>query len=307
MAWRWAFGIALVTLLMVNAAIAHEMIALSVPTWAKRQLDISYAPSSPAQRLDLYWPQTGPATVPLIIAIHGGGFRGGDKRSSELDPMITALSHGYAVAAVNYRLSAEARFPAAVTDIKAAIRYLRAHAGALGLDPARFAVWGASAGGNLAAMMATTSGYPLFDDPTLGNGEVSSAVQAAVDWYGPVDFAAIGQQYGTDTGKKAVMDSFVSQYLGAAPDLVPTIARAAAPGTYVTPTMPPILIEHGGSDSLVPVDQSRDLAARVAHVAGQARVTFVVLEGAEHSDPAFGHEETLRRVYRFLNSGLNNP
>lgn len=142
MGCRFVLIILLLPYITISGAAAHQPIALTVPPWAKRQLDVSYAPSSPAQRLDLYWPPAPDVRFPLVIAVHGGGFEGGDKRYSELDPMLTALAHGYAVAAINYRLSGEAKFPAAVVDVKAAIRYLRAHADSFHLDASRFAIWG---------------------------------------------------------------------------------------------------------------------------------------------------------------------
>lgn len=103
----------------------------------RKMFDLPYAGRSPAQRLDLYWPEASPGDngpggsgpYPVILAIHGGAFMGGDKRDVQLKPMLAGLKRGYVVAAVNYRMSGEARFPALVHDIKAAIRWLRAHAG----------------------------------------------------------------------------------------------------------------------------------------------------------------------------------
>lgn len=117
--------------------------------------DVAYAELSEAQKLDLYVPETGEAPYPLVIYIHGGAFMMGDKAMSanELDPLINA---GFAVASLNYRLSGEALFPAQVHDVKAAVRWLRANAETYGIDPDNFAAWGASAGGNLVAMLGTT-------------------------------------------------------------------------------------------------------------------------------------------------------
>jgi len=148
---------------------------------------LAYGTDSPNQVVDLYVPD-GSGPWPLVIGIHGGAFRAGT-RNWELSNVPALLEQGYAVAAVEYRLSGEALFPAAVQDVKQATAYLRAHAGELGLDYSFFAAWGRSAGGHLSAMLGVTSGQRTeFDYP--GGGD--SSVQAVIDWYGPSDFLAAG-------------------------------------------------------------------------------------------------------------------
>ena len=122
--------------------------------------DLAYAGDSPSQKLDLYLPATGEPPYPVILGIHGGSFAYGDKADGQITTVLEALDRGYAVAGLNYRLSDEAPFPAAVYDVKAAVRWLRAHAGEYQLDPGRFAAWGHSAGGNLAAIAGTSGGIP---------------------------------------------------------------------------------------------------------------------------------------------------
>lgn len=155
-------------------------------------------------------------------------------------------------------------------------------------------------------MIAATSGQPVFDDHDLGDSSLSSAVQAAVDWYGPVDFKTIDAQYGHRDQKKRMMERLAADYLGAPIALVPDLVRASAPRTYVTPSVPPMLIEHGDQDSLVPVEQSRELASWIEQVAGPGRVQLVILNTAEHSDPVFGGEENLHRVFSFLDRTLQH-
>ena len=164
-------------------------------SWIKvKHLDLAYASKSPAQKLDLYLPNEGSGPFPLIIEFHPGGFMVGGK-SMGIGPMLEGLRRGYAVASVGYRLSGEAPFPAAVNDAKAAVKFLRASAVKYNLDPRRFAVWGSSAGGNLAALVAVSANEPSLVDSSLGNTEVSDAVQAAVDWYGPLDFLVMDEQF----------------------------------------------------------------------------------------------------------------
>ncbi len=148
----------------------------------------------PRRSLDVYLPDEGDGPFPVILHLHGGGFASGDKRDIHLLAYLDGLKRGYAVASINYRLSGEAIFPAGLQDIKAAIRWLRAHAGRYHLDPNRFAACGGSAGGNYAAMVALTASVKDFDDPDLGNLDQPCDVQAAVDWFGPTDFLAMDTQ-----------------------------------------------------------------------------------------------------------------
>ncbi len=109
-------------------------------------------------------------------------------------PMLEGLKRHYAVVAVNYRLSWEATFPALVHDVKAAVRWIRANAQRYHLDPDRIAAWGGSAGAYLAAMLGTSAGVSELEDPSLGNPEQPSHVQAVVAWFGPTDFLKMDEQ-----------------------------------------------------------------------------------------------------------------
>src|SRR5664280_179108 len=158
-------------------------------------IDISYALLSDAQKLDIYLPNTGTGPFPVIIQVHGGGFETDDKSSIKLTAVLNALDRGYAVVAVNYRLSGEAQFPAQINDIKAAIRFLRANASAYSLDSGRFAVLGGSAGGYLSALAGTSGDVKTLQDDSLGNSDQSDRVQAVVDWFGPINFSTIDAEF----------------------------------------------------------------------------------------------------------------
>ena len=293
----------------------------------RKWLDLAYAGVSPAQRLDLYLPAEGDGPFPVIVRIHGGAFEFGDKRDFTLTPWLGAVDHGYALASINYRLSGEALFPAAVQDVKAAVRWLRASAAGYRLDAARMCTVGDSAGGNLAAMVATSAGAALFDDPALGNQDQSCAVQAAVDWFGPMDFFTMGGQRaanglsldlllapppgpsGVAPGPELDPASMVDgsperKYLGAPFEEVPDLVHAADPATYLRPDVPPILIQHGDTDPLVPHQQSVDFAAAIERAAGDGRCEFDILEGAGHGTPEFGTPENMKRVFDFLDRYL---
>lgn len=276
----------------------------------QRFLDLRYANVSAAQRLDLYLPNSGSRPFPLIIEIHGGAFMVGDK-SGPIAPMLQGLGRGYAVASIHYRLSGEAHFPAAVQDVKAAIRFLRAHAADYGLDAKRFAVWGASAGGNLATMAALSGDVDIFKNPELGNANVSDAVQAAVDWFGPMDFGTMDAEF-AELGTSGVMGptsaptSPESRYLGqtVGTEAARSLIQAANPLTYLRPQAPSMLIQHGSRDRNVPITQSANLAARIAERLGADRVTFDRIEGAGHGGAAFEKSDNVQRVLDFLDRAL---
>ncbi len=114
--------------------------------------DVAYANKSETQKLDIYLPNEGNAPFPVIIALHGGGFYEGNKSSEHIASVLPCLNHGYAVVTVNYRLNGEAKFPAAINDAKASIRFIKVNAAEYNLNPNKIALWGTSAGGNLAAL-----------------------------------------------------------------------------------------------------------------------------------------------------------
>ena len=270
--------------------------------------DVRYAGVSRAQVLDLHVPSA-PSPVPLVVLVHGDDFAGGDKRNVLAVP--TLLGRGFAVASVNYRLSGEARFPAAVQDVKAAIRWLRAHAGEYGIDPARFAVWGTSAGGYLATMAGVSGGvWSGLDDAGLGNATVSAEVQAVVAWYAPADFAAMDTQarrVAACTGRSPVHDdasSAESRWLGAPVQSAPLL-RASDPVAWLPSVprgrLPTFLLVHGSVDCSVPPGQSTQWGQALAAVGAPVRVEIV--EGAGHADDVL-HRRMLGPTADFLATAL---
>ncbi len=269
--------------------------------------DLAYADASPLQKLDLYLPDNGDRPYPLLVAIHGGGFRSGDKADGQVIPVLSGLTRGYAVASLGYRLSPQATFPAAISDVKAAVRWLRAHAGRYGLDGSRVALWGDSAGGNLAALAGTAGDTAALRGPRPANAGQPDTVQAVVDWFGPISFLQTDSDFraaGFDRPSATGGSSFLSEYLGAPLDAVPGKVRASDPITYLTPGDPPILIEHGTADATVPYPQSVRLARAYAKVAGEDAVTLNLLRGAGHVDPAFYSPGHLAEVLDWLDARL---
>jgi acetyl esterase/lipase len=269
--------------------------------------DLAYDDESPLQALDIYLPDNGDRPYPVLVAIHGGGFSGGDKEDGQVVPVLAGLTRGYAVASIDYRLSPEATFPAAISDVKAAVRWLRAHAGEYGLDGSRIALWGDSAGGNLAALAGTAGDSDALRGPDPANADQPDTVQAVVDWFGPISFLQTDDDFrkaGFDRPSALDHRSFLSEYLGAPLDEVPGKVEASDPITYLSPDDPPILIEHGTADGTVPYPQSVRLARAYADVAGQDSVTLRLLQGAGHVDPVFYSDEHLAEVLDWLDARL---
>ncbi|MTD25890.1 alpha/beta hydrolase fold domain-containing protein [Erwinia sp. J316] len=271
-------------------------------------LDVPYANQSDAQKLDIYLPTEGKAPYPAIIAIHGGGFVFGDKGTSEVNAPMTGLKRGYAVVSINYRLAGEAVFPAAVYDVKAAVRFVKANAEKYGLDPNRIVAWGDSAGANLASMLGTTAGNPALEDLTQGNAEQSSRVNAVVNFFGPTDFSVMDAQFKA-SGKKPLQihnaaDSGESQYMGVQISKIPNLVKFANPQSYISKDTVPFFLMNGSEDPIVPTQQSEDFAKALQAVIGEDKVTYVQLQGAGHGTAEFEEKENLDKVFQFLDKQL---
>jgi acetyl esterase/lipase len=232
--------------------------------------------------LDLYLPPAADAPAPVVVFLHGGGWRLGSRhlagpayRGQAPTPFERVAQAGIAVASVDYRLSGEAAFPAQLHDAKAAVRWLRARAGELGVDPDRIAAWGESAGGHLAALLGLVIDASLEGD--VGIVEPSSAVSAVVAWYAPSDLAAVPADLDVDPRDPTTREA---QLLGARAVEVPELAAQASPVTHVSPAAPPFLLLHGAADRLVPCVQSERLYD--ALVEAGVEVELDVYEDAEH-------------------------
>ncbi len=270
----------------------------------RKWLDIAYASASPSQKLDIYLPNDGDGPFPVILSIHGGAFKGGDKADGQITPMLGGLKRGYAVVSVNYRLSGEAIFPAQIQDVKAAVRWIRANAAKYKLNPDKIASWGGSAGGHLAAMAGTSGGVKELEDLSQGNAGQSSRVQAVVDWFGPTDFLKMDEQLQESKVKNpqthSLPDSPESELIGKNLEDAPDLVRVANPESYITKDDPPFFIQHGLIDHLVPYQQSVNLANKLQSVIGKEKVTLELLPGTDHGGPNYETEQNINKVFAFL-------
>jgi acetyl esterase/lipase len=242
--------------------------------------------------LDLYQPARGPAALPLVVFVHGGGWNGGDTRHAASFPdfprVLAALAaKGYVVASVSYRLSGEARFPGAVQDIKAAIRWLCGQSREFNIDVTRVAVWGDAAGGQLAALVGVTCGVAPFEPESARKdiGELpSDCVQAVIDWGGATDLESLGgdnpagiQEAAKNTapGFSPPPTSDAGDFLGCEPARCPPmLAHLASPLGFISATSPAFLIQHGEADTEVSSRQAQKLYDALAKADVPAELTI---------------------------------
>lgn len=289
----------LALLALCPVAPAAESASSSASTSSARNLEnIPYVDGgTDKQRLDLYLPPDGNATRhPLLVWIHGGGWAGGSKRDC---PAKGLLAHGFVVASVEYRFSQDAIFPAQIEDCKSAIRWLRAHAAEYGIDPEKVAVWGASAGGHLVALLGTTGGSKLFDKGA--NLEQSSRVQCVIDFFGPTDFL----HYGENSENFQQTNNLVAKLIGGPIAQHQEAAKLASPLYFVSKDSAPFLIMQGDSDNLVPLQQSQVLHAALDKAGVEN--TLKVLPGSGHGGAAFGSPESLKLMADFVARHLHVP
>lgn len=226
--------------------------------------DIRYATHDGGSlALDVYRPK-GAKALPAVIWIHGGGWRSGSR--AEAANIEALAARGFVGVSVDHRYSTEAPFPAAVEDVKAAVRWVRAHAAEYGADPDRIGVWGASSGGHLALMVACA-------DETAG--PVSSRVQAACAWYAPTDLSNRDLGYALEE---------IQLFLGAT--IWSPAAKAASPVTLASADDPPVLLVHGELDILVPPSHSRGMAEALRNAGTKAKL--VLVKHARHGFEADG-------------------
>ncbi|MGX9134201.1 alpha/beta hydrolase fold domain-containing protein [Rummeliibacillus sp. JY-2-4R] len=274
-----------------------------------KYIDVAYGKQSKSQKMDIYLPNEGNGPFPVIVAVHGGGFSKGDKREKGIASMLEGVNRGYAVVSINYRLSGEAKFPAAISDVKAAVRYIKANAKKYNLDPNKIAMWGNSAGGNLVALAGTSGDDSSLNGDNTENLKYSSKIQAVVDWFGPIDFLKLDEQFAKSEvtpkmGKRSTDTSIESKYIGG--NIAENVKQTekANPSNYITKNDPYFFIQHGSADRIVPTQQSIDFSEKLTNVLGKEKVKLSILKGADHGGKQFNSKENLDNVFRFLDSVL---
>jgi acetyl esterase/lipase len=260
--------------------------------------DVKFASASEVPlALDMYLPERGAPPIGLIVWVHGGAWRAGSRSAVDLAGMT---ARGWAVACVDYRLSSVAKFPAQVFDIKAAIRYLRAHAADYGYPPGRFVIAGSSAGGHLAALVGVSNGERALEGAEGSDVQVSSNVQAIVSLYGASNLTSILSQ-STPHGLSVRVPA-LELLLGGQPDAVSELARQASPVFHVDASDPPLLLLHGDQDDQMPINQSHELQGAYEKLG--LRAQLIVVHGSGHGGAAFTTASNLDLIDHFLRQQL---
>jgi acetyl esterase/lipase len=265
-----------------------------VPETVAWQEAIEYAaPDGTPLLLNMATPRDGAGPFPAIVCIHGGGFRAG-KRESHDALCVKLAERGYVAATVSYRLAPDHQFPAAVHDVKAAVRWLRAHAADYRIDPARIGALGTSAGGSLAQLLGVTAHVPRFEGEG-GNPEQPSDVACVVNIYGANDFT---KSYGRSKDAHEVLPLWFGG------DLSTHRARhiEGSPLFWVTPAAAPTRCIHGTEDDHVALEQSQWLIEQL--VAAAVPADLVVLEGAGHGFKGADATRAKQAIFTFFDIHL---
>jgi acetyl esterase/lipase len=268
---------------------------IPIPPAVRLVEDVPYAASDdPRQRLDIYLPDQ-PADskpLPVIAYLHGGGWLLGSKVAARTQALPLVASGRFAAVSIGYRLSWQETWPAQVHDVKAGIRWIRAHAKEYGMDPARICAFGPSAGGHLAAILGTTNGVQNVEGALGENTDQSSDVQCVIDFFGPADLRD------ADALDPLGNPSTVTKLLGRPAEEAPALAANASPLVHVDAGDVPFLIVHGTDDTLVPYSESVELATALRKVG--VPVILQTVQGGGHGTFGSATTEINGRVSAFL-------
>lgn len=290
----------IVLLFLATTAALSPQRQESLPEGAKVKADLVYAQGGGRPlRLDLFLPVSGEGPFPAVVYIHGGAWRSGDK--SHFWPQAAHMAReGFVGACIEYRLSREAKFPAAVKDAKAAIRWLRANASRYHIDPAKIGVAGESAGGHLAAMLGTTSHIPAFEGDG-GNASYSSQVQAVAAFNPVSDLVSFGKRM---SGSGREQRNPIYRFLGVTYRDDPKLWANASPLAHVSSESAPFLFLHGTDDQVVPYQQSVAMLEKLKEAGLHAEI--LIAEGAGHTfyNRSPWLKPTLKRMEQFFKKVL---
>ncbi len=270
-------------------------------------LDVHYG-CLPEQKLDIYLPDQVDGPFPLLIYVHGGGWMIGTKRLCFMDCIIDAIKYGYAVISMDYRLAPAVRFPEFLYDVKTAIRWARAHAGDYGFDPEHIGLVGDSAGGNLSLLAAFTAGEPELEGERYGWPNFSSAVQAVCAMYAPSvlygDDMAWFRESGISSRTVPMAEGEENLYETVFGTKNVEMLKLLSPINLVHENIPPVLLQHGKRDSVVPCQHSVLLAERIEGICGPGRMELRLYPDRDHGDRQFIGEENCREVLTFFDRYL---
>ncbi|MDN4495281.1 alpha/beta hydrolase [Ureibacillus aquaedulcis] len=275
---------------------------IDLDQFKKTALNLPYTDTqNDRQQLDIVYPSIGNPPHKVIVALHGGGWSSGDRKSASLKLVQMATQQGYAVINVGYRLSDEAKWPAQLHDVKAAIRFIRANAKQYRLNTNNIVVWGNSAGGHLASMVAATNGMEEMQDLSMGNSRASSEVQGVVSWYGISDIAKLPD----------ASINIANKLMGYNVRDKVEESKVASPIHYINKDFPPIFMIHGTNDQIVPFEQSVLFAKAINQATGKKQASLKLHINAAHSDDEIktttNVDESLDFVDKIMYPDRKNP
>lgn len=270
-------GLILAAALALPLAAQREQPEFRLPESVRAEPNLVYAsPGGRDLRLDLFLPKQGRGPMPVVVYIHGGGWKGGNKNAFRRQAAHMATK-GFAGACIEYRLSGEAKYPAAFDDAKAAVEWVRANAAKYGFDVHRIGAAGGSAGGHLAALLG-----------------VRGQVKAVAAFNPALDLVSFGKR-----APNAAANS-VAEFLGATYSEKPELWAEATPLTHVSRNSAAFLFLHGTADATVPYQQSVDMMNKLKAAGVEAEL--FTAEGAGHGffnrPPWF--DPTLTRMEAFF-------
>ncbi|MCT0957385.1 alpha/beta hydrolase [Weissella cibaria] len=268
--------------------------------------DIAYMDGE-RHTLDVYLPNEGQGPFPVIVDIYGGGLIFGDKSSHKLEPALRLLDKGYAVVSVDYSLIHQKDFPFQIYEIKAALRFLRAHADEYRLDMNRVALMGESSGAHLAVMTGVTASVDALQNPFMGdNNNQPETVNAIIAMYGPYEFDQFVDQFNESgvTPKYAetgTAESFEGQMFNQqAPKDVPQRVKMYSPKMYFNAEMPPILAFAGTADAVVPYQQTVNMINGAREFVSEDKAVLHLVEGTGHGPADYMSPEFTDEKAAFL-------
>ncbi len=286
--------IAALLLVSSNVLLAQPRDAPNIPDTVVIDREVEYSAVGGSQTMDILRPREASSQPrPAVLLVHGGGFRAGSKEGY-LPLAIKLAERGYVAATANYRLAPRHQFPAAVEDVKAAVRFLRANATKYNLDASHIGALGGSAGGHLVLMLGLTAGVEEFEG-SGPNRDQSSAVECVVDDYGPTDFT---QSYSKSVDAAEVLPMF----LGGDLDHERLNHMRASPLNWVTPRAAPILAIHGTADTYVAYEQSLWIVERL--IAAGVPAELETISGAGHGFKGADAERADARAFAWFDKYL---
>ena len=250
--------------------------------------------------LDIYLPKNVRPSAPVVIWVHGGAWMLNDKYADMgymTNTIKAILDKGYVLASIDYRHSTTAIFPAQIQDCYQALEYLHNNASKYHLDKTRFVLFGFSAGGHLASLLALSNNNNVTEFYPQKK-KTNFKIKAVIDFYGPSDFLSM-----TAMGDAEMKGDPISTLLGSAPIKRPDISKLASPSTYVDKDDPPFIIVHGEKDESVPYQQSVLLQSYL-NLAG-VKNELVIVKGAPHYGTMFDTEEVKSKLLDFLSFNFN--